>query len=41
MAFVMNLKYAIAEQGWLDENDDAKFDFKPETVEETFKRLGA
>jgi hypothetical protein len=39
MAGLMSLKYGIGEVGWLDENDDSQFEFKPETVEEIFKRV--
>ncbi len=39
MAGLMNLKHAVGARGWLDGNDDGQFDFKPETVEETFKRV--
>jgi len=39
MTQLMSLKYGIGELGWLDKNDNSQFDFKPETVEETFKRL--
>jgi hypothetical protein len=39
LAGIFNLRYALGSRAYLDENDDGKFDFKPETVEETFKRL--